>query len=118
MRSPAKEKRNDMIDAFNLTSKYLDDLLNIDNIHVAQMVYRKYPAELPLTKLILLIPFSNNETVPTKYMMIIYDFDLVNLPFLDGDIPRRPSYGIYISHLFALQERLRMLVTSIVAANS
>ena len=28
-----------------------------------------------------------------------FDFDIVNFPFLDGDVPRRPSYGVYISHL-------------------
>ena len=28
-----------------------------------------------------------------------FDFDIVNFPFLDGDVPRRPSYGIYISQL-------------------
>ena len=33
MKSLTKEKRYDMIDAFNSTSKYLDDLLNIDYIH-------------------------------------------------------------------------------------
>ena len=33
MKSLPKEKRYDLIDAFNLTSRYLDDLLNIDNIH-------------------------------------------------------------------------------------
>ena len=27
------------------------------------------------------------------------DFDIVNFPFLDGDVPRRPSYGVYISQL-------------------
>ena len=26
-------------------------------------------------------------------------FDIVNFPFLDGDFPRRPSYGVYISQL-------------------
>ena len=26
-----------------------------------------------------------------------FDFDIVNFPFLDGDIPRRTSYGVYIS---------------------
>ena len=30
MKSLTKEKRYDMIDAFNSTSRYLDDLLNID----------------------------------------------------------------------------------------
>ena len=28
-----------------------------------------------------------------------YDFDIVNFPFLDGDVPRRASYGVYISQL-------------------
>ena len=27
------------------------------------------------------------------------DFDIVNFPFLDGDVPRSTSYGVYISHL-------------------
>ena len=26
-----------------------------------------------------------------------FDFDIVNFPFLDGDVSRRPSYGVYIS---------------------
>ena len=28
-----------------------------------------------------------------------FDFDMVNFHFLDGDVPRRPSYGILISEL-------------------
>ena len=28
-----------------------------------------------------------------------FDFDIVNIPFLEGDVPRRPSYGVYISQL-------------------
>ena len=28
-----------------------------------------------------------------------FDFDIVNFPFLDGDIPRSTSYGGYISQL-------------------
>ena len=28
-----------------------------------------------------------------------FDFDIVNFPVLDGDVPRRPSYGVYISQL-------------------
>ena len=26
-----------------------------------------------------------------------FNFEIVNFPFLDGDVPRSPSYGIYIS---------------------
>ena len=26
-----------------------------------------------------------------------FNFEIVNFPFLDGDLPRSPSYGVYIS---------------------
>ena len=26
-----------------------------------------------------------------------FDFEIVNFPFLDGDVPRAASYGVYIS---------------------
>ena len=111
MKSLTKEKQYDMIDAFNSTSRYLDDLLNID-IKFEQMVHRIYPAELQLNKAnasdteaaFLDINLSiHNNPVSTK----IYDkrdnFDIVNFPFLDGDVPRRPSYGEYISQLLLCQ---------------
>ena len=99
---------SDLIDAINSTSRYLDDLLNIDNIHFEHMVHRIYPAEIQLNKAnasdteaaFLDINLSiHNDIVSTK----IYDkqddfnFDIVNFLFLDGDVPRRPSYGVYIS---------------------
>ena len=28
-----------------------------------------------------------------------FDFEIVNFPFLDGNVPRRLSYGVYISQL-------------------
>ena len=28
-----------------------------------------------------------------------FNFEIVNFPFLDGDVPRCPSYGAYISQL-------------------
>ena len=97
---------------FNSTSRYLDVLLNIDNIYCEQMVDRIYPTELQLNKanssdteapLLDLNLCISNCTVSTK----IYDkrddfhFDIVNFHFLDGDVPRRPSYGVYISHVSA-----------------
>ena len=40
-----------------------------------------------------------------------FDFDIVNFPFLDGDVPRRTSYGVYMSQLIRLPELLQILVT-------
>ena len=97
MKSLTKEKRYDLIDAFNSTSRYLDDLLNIDNIHFEHMVHRIYP-EAAFLDLNLSI---HNDIFSTK----IYDkrddfiFYIVNFPFLDGDVPQRLSYGVYISQL-------------------
>ena len=31
-----------------------------------------------------------------------FDFEIVNFPFLDGDVPRSKSYGVYISQLISL----------------
>ena len=41
----------------------------------------------------------SNGTVSTKIYDKRDDFDIVNFPFLDGDVPRRTSYGVYISQL-------------------
>ena len=50
MKSLTKEKRYGMTYDFNSTSRYLDDLLNIDTIHFKQIVHRIYTAELQLNK--------------------------------------------------------------------
>ena len=47
---PHKRKPYDLIGAFTSTSRYLDDLLNIDNIYFEHMVHRIYLAELQLNK--------------------------------------------------------------------
>ena len=51
MLSPFDDKQADVIDAFNTTSIYLDDLLNINNVYFDNMVYQIYPSELQLKKI-------------------------------------------------------------------
>ena len=43
-------KQADVIDAFNTTSRYLDDILNINNVYFDNMVSQIYPSELQLNK--------------------------------------------------------------------
>ena len=38
LKSLARENQADIIETFNSTSRYLDDLLNIDHVHFEQMV--------------------------------------------------------------------------------
>ena len=107
-KSLTKEKRYDLIDAFNSTSRYLNYLLNIDNIHFEHMVHRIYTAELQLNKAnafdteaaFLDLNLSiHNDIVSTKIYDKRDDFNIVNFSFLDGYVPQRPSYGVYISQL-------------------
>ena len=44
------DNQADVIEAFNSTSRYLDDLLNIDNPYFEGMVNQIYPSELQLNK--------------------------------------------------------------------
>ena len=43
MKSLSRENQTDIIEAFNSTSRYLDELLNIDNIYFDQMHHENIP---------------------------------------------------------------------------
>ena len=108
MLSLSEDNQASVIKAFNSTSRYLDDLLNIYNNIFDSMVNRIYPSELQLNK-------ANVSDAEASFLDLhlsisdgfvkskIYDkrdvFDIVNFPFLDGDVPRSASYGVYISQL-------------------
>ena len=103
-------KQAEIIEAFKSTSRYLDDLLNIDNPYFEGMVNRIYPPELQLNKantadteapfLDLHLSISNGFVSSKIYdKRDDFDFDIVNFPFLDGDVPCTISYGVYISQL-------------------
>ena len=74
------------------------------------MVNRIYPSKLQLNKantsdteatfLDLHLSISNGFVSSKIYdKRDDYDFDMVNFPFLDGDVPRSTSYGVYMSQL-------------------
>ena len=104
------ESEAEIIEAFKSTSRYLDDLLNIDNFYFEGIVNRIYPPELQLNKantsdteapfLDLHLSISNGFVSSKIYdKRDDFDFDIVNFPFLDGDVPRSTSYGVYSSQL-------------------
>ena len=110
MMSLSDDKHADVIDAYNTTSRYLDDILNTNNVYFDNMVGQVYPSELKLNKantsdteaacLGLQLSISN-DNISTKIYdkRDDFDFEIVNFPFLDGDVPRSTSYGVYISQL-------------------
>ena len=50
MMSLSHDNQADVIDAFNTTSRYLDDILNINTVYFDNMVSQIYPSELQLNK--------------------------------------------------------------------
>ena len=50
MMSFSADKQADVIDAYNTTSRYMDDILNINNVYFDNMVNQIYPSELQLNK--------------------------------------------------------------------
>ena len=102
--------RQHLVSKFNNTFRYLDDILALNNDDFDKFIHEIYPRELTLNKAntnnqkcsFLDLNISiDNEKLHTK----IYDkrddfsFPIVNYPFLDGDVPLAPSYGVYISQL-------------------
>ena len=92
MKNLSSDNQADVIKAFNLTSRYLDDLLNIDNPYFEGMVNQIYPPELQLNKantsdneapfLDLHLSFSNGFVSSKIYdKRDDFDFDIVNFPF-------------------------------------
>ena len=98
MLSLSEDNQSNVIKAFNSTSQYLDDLLNIDNNFFDSMVNHIYPSELHFLDLHLSI---SNGFVKTKIYdkRDDFDFDVVYFPFLAGDVFHLTSDGVYISQL-------------------
>ena len=84
--------------------------MNIYNNFFDSIVNHIYSAELQLNKanvsdteasfldlhLSILIGFVKSKIFDKRYG---FDFDIVNFPFLDGEVARSTSYGVYISQL-------------------
>ena len=107
MMSLSDDKQADSINALNTISRYLDDILNNYNVYFDTMISQRYPqssnskantSDTESTFLDLHLSISN-DIVSTKIYdkRKNFDFEIVNFPFLGGDVPRSTSYGVYIS---------------------
>ena len=56
------------------------------------MVGQIYPTELQLNK-------ANSSDTETRDAFFFINFEKVNSPFIDGDVPCSPSYDVYTSWL-------------------
>ena len=96
---------------FNLTYRYIDDVLSINNPEFENYLGQMYPAELEIKD-------TTESTTSASYLDLllsiggdgqlhssIYDkrddfnFHITNFPFLGSNIPSSPAYGVFISQL-------------------
>ena len=105
-----KSKRNDLVDIFKDTSRYLDDIFTIVTLNLRDILLIYIKQNFSLIKQILQTKDTsfldlNIKVIGSDIHTSVYDkrndfgFPIVNFPWLNGDVPRLPSYSIYISQL-------------------
>ena len=94
--------------------RYQDDLLSLNDSGLLESVLNEiYPPEMVINKTNISARKTNflDLTISIyrgKFLVKLYDkrndynFDVINYPFLDGNIPKGQSYGIFISQLVRL----------------
>ena len=78
MLSLSDDKQADIIDAFNTTSRYLDDILNINNVYFDNIVSQIYRSELQLNK-------SNTSDTKAAFLdlLLSISYDIVSTKIYD-----------------------------------
>ena len=106
MKDLSNDNQANIIKEFNSPSRYLDG----DNPYFEGMVNQFFPSESQLNKantsdtddpfLYLHLSIVNGFVSSKIYdKRDDFDFNKVNFPFLDDDVPRCPSYRVYTSQL-------------------
>ena len=98
-------------ESFNLTYRYIDDVLSINNPSFAAWIPSIYPPELEIKEttdttcstsfLDLHLEFDTNGHLSTKIYNKRDDFNfkIINFPNMKSNIPASPAYGVYISQI-------------------
>ena len=106
-----QKKQKKLAQSFNFSFRYIDDVLSLNNPQFKDYLHLIYPKELEIkdttdtsksaSYLDLFLFIDDNGRLKSK----LYDkrddfnFKIVNFPFLCGNIPASPAYGVYISQL-------------------
>ena len=121
MMSFSDDKQAETVGSYNTTSRYLDDILNINNIYFDNII--KYT--LQSSNLIIpipLIPQLRFWTCICPFLMILFlpkfmiDMTILIMKllisyFLNGDVPRSSSYEVYISQFIRFARLVADLYT-------
>ena len=103
-------------------SRYIDDLLTLNNNRFTTVIPNIYPPELELkrtTESPTMLSYLDITIENGKYHTTIFDksgFNILNFPHLCSNIPTKPAYGVYISQLIRIGRiLLKILQTDIIS---
>ena len=106
-----KEGQRKLARKFNLSYRYIDDLISFNNKRFKELISDIYPKELIISETTestsvasyLDLPFirDNSNNIITKLYdkRDTFDFHIMNFPFLSSNIPSAPAYDVYASQL-------------------
>ena len=106
-----KEGKRKLARKFNLSYRYIDDLISFNNKRFKDFISDIYPKELTISEttestsvasyldLLFTRDKSNNITTKLYDKRHAFGFHIVNFPFMSSSIPSAPSYGVYESQL-------------------
>ena len=106
-----KEGKKKLSRRFNLSYRYIDDLISFNNKRVKEFISDIYPKGLTISEttestsvasyldLLFTRDRSNNITIKLYDKRDAFGFHIVNFPFMSSNIPSAPAYGVYASHL-------------------
>ena len=106
-----KEGKRKLARKFNLSYRYIDDLISFNNKRFKEFISDIYPKELTISEttestsiasyldLLLIRDKSNNISTKSYDKRDAFGFHIVNFPFMSSNIPSAPVYGVYPSQL-------------------
>ena len=89
--SLSEDTRSDVNEVFKSTSRYLDDLHQLNKANVSDTEASFLDLHLSISESFVKTKMYDKRNY--------FDFDIPNFSFLDRDVPRSTSYGVYISQL-------------------
>ena len=104
-----KEGKRKLARKFNLSNRYIDDLIYFNNKRFKEFISDIYPKELTISEttestsvasylnLLFIRDNSNNITTKLYDKRDTFGFHIVNFPFMSINIPSAPAYGVYAS---------------------
>ena len=105
------EDKRKLVKKFNLSYRYIDDLIFFNNKRYKEFISDIYPRELTISEttestsivsyldLLFIRDKSNNITTKLYDKRDTFGFHIVNFPIMSSNIPSAPACGVYASQL-------------------